>query len=65
MKKESLIYKKSHQFYCKFIGHKRYLGCATVIHMSMGKKSQDFSGVLSGNIDLTEVMTIWKSQTNG
>jgi len=30
-----------------------------LIHMCVGKQSQDFSGSLSGKIDLTEVITIW------
>lgn len=36
------------------------LAYAKLIHTCVGKKSQDFSGSLSGNTDLTELMTIWK-----
>lgn len=39
------------------------LSCSLTLDLictCMGKKSQDFSGSLSGNTDLTELMTIWK-----
>lgn len=39
------------------------LSCSLTLDLictCVGKKSQDFSGSLSGNTDLTELMTIWK-----